>query len=284
MGCLCLGTCLSCFHNKEGFPAKSRRIAFQTILVEFFKIFPSNTAKFKKEASIFDIRSNISKATFDARIQLINALCLCFHLPEANEEQLLRYVDELFTSILKSNSHALLFSAVLEGLAKNLPKTNRNRIRIETYYRKPIDALIALHHADMESTRPSLAHLIASLNLFMSVWYPLPSDKSILFAQPLEGDDMELNGYYSKRYDYLKDQDQGDTLFEELNQTEKLEVIKLAQIEPYTSQPVDFEFKIGVFEKNVAIAAQGVYIFKLSLLALHFSPFSLLFFLFFRRI
>lgn len=257
MGCICLGTCLSCFHKTDGISAKSKRIAFKAILSEFFKIFPSNTTKFKQEASMFDIRSNISKFTFDARIQLIHALSLCFCLPEANEDYLLRYIDDLFTTILKSNSHALLHSAVLEALAKNLPKKNRNRIRIETYYRKPIDALITLHQGDMETNRPSLAHLIASLNLFMSVWYPLPSDKSILFAQSLTGENMDLNGYSLKRYDHLKEKDEGDTVFEDLNQEEKLNVIKAAYVEPYIVDPKDFEFQIAVFENIMRVAVEG---------------------------
>ena len=81
----------------------------------------------------------------------------------------------------------------------------------------------------------------------MSVWYPLPTDKSILFAQSLTGENLDLNGYASKRYDYLKENGEGEKAFEDLNQQEKLNVVQKMFVEPY-NVPKFFEFQVSVFE------------------------------------
>jgi hypothetical protein len=113
---------------------------------------------------------------------MLYALSMCFNLPEARNSYFLAYIDELLISILTFNSHSLIQAAVLQVLAKYLPRTNRNRIRIETTYRKAVKNLMNLHENE-ESPKPAVAYLITSLHFFVSVWSPLPTDHSILFSE-----------------------------------------------------------------------------------------------------
>ncbi|KAJ3348678.1 hypothetical protein HDU91_006520, partial [Kappamyces sp. JEL0680] len=138
------------------------------LLFEFVKIFPTNTKKFKDPVT-FDIRTSISKTKFDARIQMLYALAMCFGLPEALNDYFLAYIDRLMASILANNSHALIQSAVLQILAKYLPQTNRNRARIEQFYRSHVNHLLDLHEGDGESPKPNLVYLLSSLHYFVSV-------------------------------------------------------------------------------------------------------------------
>ena len=181
---------------------------------------------------------------------MIFAIANCFCIPEANTDYFQRYIDELFLAILKANSHSLMISAVIDALTKNLPKTNRNRIRIEMFYRNQIDLLISLHHSDTLSNRPSTIRLVESFNLFMSTWWPLPTDKTLLFSRSSNGDNLILHGFAAKRYAYLKDE--GDALFEDLNQSGKLALMQKVSVEPYTA-PKYFQFQVSLFEKIMEV-------------------------------
>lgn len=245
-------------------PPKIRRNGFKIILVEFLKIFPSSSKKLRDIAT-FDLRSVITKQKFDARIQLLFALSHCFKFPEASNQMFMRYIDEVLVSILNANAHVLLSSAVLQLLAKNLPKTVRNRIRIETFYRRSVDNLISVHMDGESSTRPSIVHLMNSISLFMSVWYPMQTDKTILFCKSATGDAVDFHGYAEKRYNYLSQLDQGDTIFEELSQTERIELIKKAYIDPYIiSSSGPFEFSINsVFDELPEIGINTLFFFTI---------------------
>jgi hypothetical protein len=112
------------------FPAGYRRLAFMAVLNMMLKHIPIEMIQKEQDSKII-----ITQHTFQTRIQLIAAIAAFFKTEEAKRSSFMRYIDSVFCIILRSHVHPLLHAAVLRAISNDLPKTNLNRWRIETYYR-----------------------------------------------------------------------------------------------------------------------------------------------------
>ncbi|KAJ3253609.1 Cilia- and flagella-associated protein 47 [Boothiomyces macroporosus] len=225
------------------------RNAFITTMKELLNNFPANTDAFK-DLTLFDIRTNISKAKFNSRIQLIHAIGYYMSIPECLDTRFQTYIDELFKAILSSNSHPLLLSAVFNVITYHIPKTNRNRLRVEVHYRALINKIIVQHKeniATSDSHKHATVVFLNALHKLVSTWYVRPSDSTIMFSNKNVEFPVSLAGYASRRKTFLYNLSQSSDTFEALTDDERKEKIQLANLMPYKSLH-PFEYKIPLFE------------------------------------
>lgn len=233
-----------CVESLKDLDPKWRQLAFQSTLTAFFEHFPSQVSILN--ASLFDIRASISKSKFEARISLIHALAHYFNVPETMNSYFLSYIDALFVCILGTNSHPFLNAAVLNALC-SLGQTNRNRRRIEMYYRLPIQNIIDSHEKGLDASKPALQYLVSTLNKFVSYWYPLPTDSSICFTSDEIESQVDGNGYALKRLQYLLKFKDSDEPIGELLDEEKQSLIQKGTLFPYNVKSA-FNFQVNNFQ------------------------------------
>lgn len=136
---LLLGKCVS-FMLQHDFPMTLRSVAFKATLHFFISsVFPADiTRTMKYDAAVFHRDTYVSPFVLQTRIIMVHALGCFFRCPEAYEPEFLDYIDTLFSAILQSDQNVLLQIAVIHVLANHLPVINRNRLRVEVFYREAI--------------------------------------------------------------------------------------------------------------------------------------------------
>ncbi|KAH6592798.1 hypothetical protein BASA50_007849 [Batrachochytrium salamandrivorans] len=191
--------------NAPKFPSSIRCLAFQAVQEQFLSLFPADFESHSSTDGIdyFDIRTTVSPMIFESRIVYIHAISRFFSAPEARTLQFMDYIDRLFQAILNPTSHQLLVAAVVQALATQLPVTNRNRIRVECFYRHRIleflsegtcndqlsgekingsrcqSRLLSTDDTSQSKSRPLSSrddcilhpHLLRMIDTFLSVWY-----------------------------------------------------------------------------------------------------------------
>lgn len=223
--CTCIGICLNATTESKELSNETRSEALNALMVEFAVVFPSITT------------IPFNPLHVEVRIQMIYAIAGCFNISECQYPLFLSYIDELFSTILQQNTHPLLSAAVVHTLSKYLAGTNRNRARIEQYYRQIIDEL-----AKLISPKPAMLRLQFEINTFMSVWYRLPSDRQILTAKNTADDPVQLKGYAHLRKAYiLSCSPTSLSIKDNLD-----ELIRRAHVSPY-SRLNDLKFKVDPF-------------------------------------
>ncbi|KAI8896807.1 hypothetical protein BC833DRAFT_629307 [Globomyces pollinis-pini] len=247
LAALCLGWSIGTFGIESRFPIQKRRLAFEVLKTEFLKYFPNSSIKLK-ENNMFDIRTNISKTVFDSRIQLLHALSLTFNIEEAKNSAFLSYIDELFITILSVNSHPFLMAAVIHIITNQMDRTIRNRLRVEHYFRQPIQNIVNNQKDNPpDLNKPSQLHLFKCLSAFMSTWYPPITDATLLFLDRTMEFPIEMTGFASERLKYLTALDTSETVFEELSTEQKKSLIQLAAKFPYNHRS-EVELEQGYFK------------------------------------
>ncbi|KAJ3268590.1 Cilia- and flagella-associated protein 47 [Terramyces sp. JEL0728] len=248
----CLAFCVKAFSNSPSFPESCSKIAFITTMNELLTHFPTNTNAFQ-DLSLFDIRTNISKSKFNSRITLIHAIGYYMSMPECLDTKFQTFIDELFKGILSANSHPLLLNAVFNVITNHLPKTNRNRLRVEKHYRGPINKIIEQHKENLatsDSHKYATTVFLNGLHKFVSTWYIKPSDTQIMFSNKNVEFPIGLTGYASRRKTYLYSLSESSGTFEMLDDKERKERVQLGNLEPY--KPLyPFEYKLKLFDKYV---------------------------------
>ncbi|KAJ1342631.1 hypothetical protein BSLG_002729 [Batrachochytrium salamandrivorans] len=191
--------------NAPKFPSSIRCLAFQAVQEQFLSLFPADFESHSSADGIdyFDIRIAVSPMIFESRIVYIHVISRFFSAPEARTLQFMDYIDRLFQAILNPTSHQLLVAAVVQALATQLPVTNRNRIRVECFYRHRIleflsegtcndqlsgekingsrcqSRLLSTDDTSQSKSRPLSSrddcilhpHLLRMIDTFLSVWY-----------------------------------------------------------------------------------------------------------------
>ncbi|KAH6576642.1 hypothetical protein BASA60_004435 [Batrachochytrium salamandrivorans] len=191
--------------NAPKFPSSIRCLAFQAVQEQFLSLFPADFESHSSADGIdyFDIRIAVSPMIFESRIVYIHVISRFFSAPEARTLQFMDYIDRLFQAILNPTSHQLLVAAVVQALATQLPVTNRNRIRVECFYRHRILEFLSegtcndqlsgekingsrcqsrlLSTDDTSQSKSKLLssrddcilhpHLLRMIDTFLSVWY-----------------------------------------------------------------------------------------------------------------
>ncbi|KXS18811.1 hypothetical protein M427DRAFT_486646 [Gonapodya prolifera JEL478] len=79
----------------------------------------------------------------NAEVHAIDSISRFLGLPPAQaNEPFMRYIDALFAYLLSPKAPKVIVIAVLRALSQHLPLTNRNRTRVEVYFRTPIRILV----------------------------------------------------------------------------------------------------------------------------------------------
>ena len=133
-----LGECVPSMIDPD-FPSRYRVAAFKSVILLFFKLFPTDiNTTLKHDALHFDASTYIIPAKMHSQILCLKGFMNFFRSPEYNDDQeLINYTEKLFALLLSPSTHTQLQLCIVRGLSKNLPFTTKNRSRIEECY-KPL--------------------------------------------------------------------------------------------------------------------------------------------------
>ncbi|KNC96380.1 uncharacterized protein SPPG_08279 [Spizellomyces punctatus DAOM BR117] len=195
------------------FPAKLRKFAFQTVLTQLSRAFPADLdSALKQDPTILDNSHYVPPHLFRCRIHFLHAAAYFFECPEALTPDVLGYVDRLISCLLGPKVHHYLQAAAIHAIHAHLPVTNRNRIRVEKLFRKPIVALsqdfLTPDGTEPETGQPpkqALHPIITKeLALFWAVWYQRPKDSQLVAIVPNpEQMSRMFEGYAFRRWQWL---------------------------------------------------------------------------------
>lgn len=87
-----------------------------------------------------------------------------------------------------------------------------------------------------DGNKPFLALLWRRLNMFMTSWYPLPSNTTLMFASTEDPLHASWNGFVAQRRKVLYKALPDDTSFEFLSVPQRIKIIEYAAYDPYTPQ------------------------------------------------
>lgn len=203
-----LGDCASFMWSKD-FSSKTAKFAFNVMIQRFKKLFtvyiPSLLAD--NENTEADT-SYLPPETLYPQIYAIHAIAKFFKSPPAQSEYFLNFIDKVFVDLLRNPIISpLIHAAIVHVLHTHLPKTNRNRLRIDRLYRVHIAKFSGFPERLDDPPMNSSVPLRKELELFWSVWNIVPSDKSIL--QIATNSDNLANmpsGYVSRRLNWFMSQ------------------------------------------------------------------------------
>ena len=268
------------------FPASWRQLAFDAVFREFLLCFPTDSLESVEDGvPYYSVRTNTLPELFHSRIAMIGAMSKMFKLPEANEAAFMTYIDQLFTTILKSSPRPFLAAAVIRAVTLDLPQTPRNRMRIERFIMPHVRKL---SEAKGESRRPSLdmqasgptgflserfassssipsaqtlgvcEYLFKSINQFWCVWYPRPSDAYILSVNASKFVE-DRGGYVYRKQALLTNRiKDGKKVFNSYTQDEKIGLIRRLQRKPYESLKNISEIRSPFFSAK-SLLTEAVY-------------------------
>ncbi|KAJ3296006.1 hypothetical protein HK104_002087 [Borealophlyctis nickersoniae] len=205
------------------FPPSLRKMAFNAVLDVFLRVYPPELATtLKADPEAFDTTHYLPPQILKARIHMLHALSYFFGAPEAKTPQFMAYVDALFRALLASQVHHLLQTAVIHAICAHLPQTNRNRLRVETYFRPPIAEMTKLMEPPLEqegeegseeaaaapaqSTPAVTFHpaLTGEIARFWAVWYPRAGDLQLVNVKPFPEQMIRIaEGYANRRWQWL---------------------------------------------------------------------------------
>ncbi|KAJ3407855.1 hypothetical protein HDV05_005247, partial [Chytridiales sp. JEL 0842] len=213
------------FVAKPFFPQPLRRLLLHSITAAFSKSFPtvlnrtSSQSTSASSATALDDQDYQTSQILATRVHLIHAISKSFLLPESENVDFLNYIDELFSACLKPDAHILLQIAVVHVLHTNLPQTNRNRLRIERYYRSLLVELSKVMYTFVSTGTAKTkelslkTHLLKELYLFWSKWYPRPSDTQLINEYTHDDKQAKLGeGYAARRLQWIFKQQPQDVV------------------------------------------------------------------------
>ncbi|KAJ3205215.1 hypothetical protein HDU82_005341 [Entophlyctis luteolus] len=167
---------------------------------------------------------------------LLSAVSRVFSIPEAQEDDFIAYIDVILSKLLDQKSSTVFRSASVENMlrvisvraiARHIPVTNANRIRVETKFRKVIARNVFVGNAmrivtsfaentadfdersSKESKDPKTGEFMKvlmkkELSAFWSVWYPKISDENLQSLSSKEVATPYLaTGFAKKRKSFL---------------------------------------------------------------------------------
>ncbi|KAI8822039.1 uncharacterized protein EV422DRAFT_414299 [Fimicolochytrium jonesii] len=218
---------------EEGFPAKIRTRAFEAVIGEIARTFPTELGDaLNQDPTLLDSSHYVAPQVFRRRISLVHASALFLRAPEAQTSSYMGYIDRLLLTLLRKKAHPYMQATAIHAIHTHLPVTNRSRLRVEKIFREPIAALSAellpppeiiasstnLSTSATEVRRPSLLHgavPATSSNIsmhtivkreimqFWAVWYPRPNDKELQSIGTSTSQTPKLTGYAMRRWNLL---------------------------------------------------------------------------------
>ncbi|KAJ1558925.1 hypothetical protein HK096_000589, partial [Nowakowskiella sp. JEL0078] len=178
--------------------------SFSVLASQFTKLFPKDiSTSLLADPSIFFASTYISHQSFHSRIYFLRSISHFFPLKVASSECFLAYIDALFVAILQPGVNAFLQIEVIRALHTHFPQTNRNRTRVELFYRKPIMGLVSTTDKDKQPNPPQLL-LRKEIGKFLSTWFLKTSDASLISIVPSPDQLARINdGYANRRWAFL---------------------------------------------------------------------------------
>lgn len=231
LACNCLGLSIDAFQELESTNQSLVKHAFDTVMFTFLNVFPDSNCNI--DSKIFEKSSNLTKLEFESRIQLISAISYFLDKKINQTDAFYSYIDTLFSSVLNSSAHPLMLAAVVKAVTKGFAKTNRNRLRVEKYYRKPIQLLIESFYQPKSNQKMCTIYLINILSKFSNKWDPLIADYDLLFRTSKNNETIVDEGYAQIRREYLQKFDKIECSLDDLDKTQKLKIIYKADLSPY---------------------------------------------------
>ncbi len=171
--------------------------------------------------SIFS-RTDAPETCNGSDLLVILSISKFFSLKEAISPSRMKNLDGILTNILKESGNYLLIATILNVLSLELPKTNRNRIRIENIYKPSlitVNQKVAEYVSSSHSKRKNASFLVLkkSLHQFWSIWFPYPSDSAIISDLKIDVQ-TDNEGLYARRMQYVKSKLNTDSLSLQVDQ------------------------------------------------------------------
>ncbi|KAJ3193443.1 hypothetical protein HK101_004836 [Irineochytrium annulatum] len=218
--------------EREGFPTKIRKLAFDSILAHFNLVFNEQLRESMADNHhLFEASEYVLPQVFQPRVSVIYAIAECFRCPESKTAAFMHHIDSLFTYLLRPTVHPLLQAAVVHAINNHFQFDNRNRLRVEWFYRRPIAEIATTYKDAFKNTDPSEApersvaphtpdlkkHGVTALRTevfnFFRIWYPKLSDEKIVKLGEMEEVATKLpDGYGMRRLQWLSQREKPDSL------------------------------------------------------------------------
>ncbi|KAJ3150028.1 hypothetical protein HDU86_006752 [Geranomyces michiganensis] len=204
-----------------GDPPKWKKHALNAVLGQLLEVFPAALGEqLKADPTALDSSHYINPQRFRTRVHMLHASSCFLGCPEALTPSVMGYLDRLLATLLSSKAHHLLQAAAMHAIHAHLPVTNRNRLRVERFFREPMVKLSDLAReldsvqttgssapaepfpADAKTMHPLVRKQMDS---FWSVWFPQPDDAHLKEIACTSDQVSRLNGvgYAARRWAWL---------------------------------------------------------------------------------
>ncbi|KAJ3338988.1 hypothetical protein HDU93_008811 [Gonapodya sp. JEL0774] len=169
----------ACLAFRESVQSEVLAFGFRVSLTQLLRAFPPTEQNEARNLDFVNMERLIAPHAISAKVHALTAISRFFGLAHARgNEEFMRYIDRLFCDLLHpkvllfvdphfrsviSSSpsvpdlkvHKAIIIAVLQSLSQNLPLTNRNRLRVELFFRPLIRTLIEVFACPTTLTPPS---------------------------------------------------------------------------------------------------------------------------------
>ncbi|KAJ3017962.1 hypothetical protein HKX48_003248 [Thoreauomyces humboldtii] len=206
------------------FPSRLRKAAFEAVLGQLLDVFPQALGdSLQHDPTMFDALHYVTPQKFRRRVQMLDACGYFLSCAEASTAQTMGYLDRLLSSLLRHKVHHFLQASAIRAIHAHLPVTNRNRLRVERFFRTALqtlsdsglstegggqsDGTVTVPSVqDASPDGPTLHPLVKrEIAKFWSVWFPRPDDVQLKQIACTSDHLSRVNGggYASRRWAWL---------------------------------------------------------------------------------
>jgi hypothetical protein len=204
---------------------------FGLIMRQILSVFPPSL----DDIEINEFQADVNSPTTKIRVAALRALSAFLDCACAKNVDVMTYIDCLFRKLLWPASDHIFQLEILRILATNFTVSNRNRLRVQVSFHKPV---VELSKFAFTSETGDLGALKDKLSQFWTVWYPRVADTELLSLRKSPENELRLTeGYAYRRWQWLVDglknvpADQPDRV-----KLLKLAALKRGRNQPYRSQ------------------------------------------------
>ncbi|KAJ3172958.1 hypothetical protein HDU88_004416 [Geranomyces variabilis] len=204
-------------------PPKWKKHALNAVLGQLLEVFPAALGEqLKSDPSALESSHYTNPQRFRTRVHMLHASSCFLGCAEALTPSVMGYMDRLLATLLSPKVHHFFQAAAVHAIHAHLPVSNRNRLRVERFFREPIvrlsDLACELDSAQANAGSATPAEPFAAgdakavhalvrkeIDRFWSVWFPKPDDAQLKEIACASDQVSRVNGmgYAARRWAWL---------------------------------------------------------------------------------